>query len=117
MRNRLGPAATFERVREQLPMLLDTLPELAQRALHRLSQPENATDQAQWRAIAELRTELKDGARRTRLLVIGAALIVSAALIYGLDGYRPAMILNAPTLTWLLGGLGALAWWRGSRPG
>lgn len=117
MRNRLGPVATFERVRDQLPLLLDTLPELAQRALHRLSQPENSTDQAQGRAIAELRAELKDSSRRARLLVVGAALVVSAALIYGLDGYRPAMVFNAPMLTWLLGGLGALAWWRGSRPG
>jgi len=117
MRNRLGPVATFERVRDQLPLLLDTLPELAQRALHRLSQPDTQTDQAQWRAIEHLREELRDGQRRTRLLVIGAALIVSAALIYGLDGYRPAIVFNAPLLTWLLGGLGALAWWRGSRPG
>jgi ubiquinone biosynthesis protein len=118
MRNRLGPVATFERVREQLPLLLDTLPELAQRALHRLSQPDGAGPQAlQQQALEQLRAELREGQRRNRLLVIGAALVVSAAVIYGLDGYRPAMIFNAPMLTWLLGGLGALAWWRGSRPG
>jgi ubiquinone biosynthesis protein len=115
MRNRLGPMATFERVRDQLPLLLDTLPELAQRALHRLSQPEGAPAQAQQQALERLREEIRSDARRGRLLVIGAALVVSAALIYGLDGYRPPMLFNAPTLTWLLGTLGALAWWRASR--
>jgi ubiquinone biosynthesis protein len=117
MRNRLGPAATFERVREQLPLLLDTLPELAQRALQRLSQPEGAAAREQQRELERLRAELREGQRRNRLLVIGAALVVSAAVIYGLDGYRPRMFFNAPMLTWLLGALGALAWWRASRPG
>jgi ubiquinone biosynthesis protein len=116
MRNRLGPAATFERVRDQLPLLLDTLPELAQRALQRLSQPEGAAARGQQQALERLRAEMREGQRRNRLLVIGAALVVSAAVIYGLDGYRPTMVFNAPTLTWLLGALGALAWWRASRP-
>jgi len=114
MRNRLGPVATFERVRAQLPLLLDTLPELAQRALHRLSQPEDAAAQAQQKALAQLKEEIREGQRRNRLLVVGAALVISAALIYGLDGYRPAMFLNAPRLTWLLGALGLWYWWRAS---
>jgi ubiquinone biosynthesis protein len=117
MRNRLGPAATFERVRGQLPLLLDTLPELAQRALQRLSQPEGAAAREQQQALERLRAEMREGQRRSGLRVIGAALVVSAAVIYGLDGYRPPMVFNAPTLTWLLGALGALAWWRASRPG
>ncbi|MGH8482698.1 MAG: 2-polyprenylphenol 6-hydroxylase, partial [Nevskiaceae bacterium] len=117
MRNRLGPVATFERVRDQLPLLLDTLPELAQRALHRLSQPQDPDAQAQRQALEALRDEIRSDARRGRLLAIGAALIVSAALIYGLDGQRPAMFLNAPRLTWLLGALGLWYWWRASRPG
>jgi ubiquinone biosynthesis protein len=113
MRNRLGPAATFETVRAQLPVLLDTLPELAQRALARLSQADGGNSQE--RALDELRAEMREHARRNRLLLIGAALILSAALVLALDGYRPAVVLNAPPLTWLLGGLGAYAWWRGTR--
>jgi ubiquinone biosynthesis protein len=114
MRARLGPAATFERVRAQLPVLLDTLPELAQRALHRLSQPEDAAERAQLKALEDLRGEIREGQRRNRRLIIGAALVLSAALIYGLDGYRPAMIFNAPLLTWLLGAVGLAFWLRAS---
>jgi ubiquinone biosynthesis protein len=117
MRNRLGPAATFDRVREQLPVLLDLLPELAQRALQRLSQPHDAAGHAQRIAIEALREQLRSEARRNRLLGIGAALVVSAAVIYGLDGESPVRYFNAPGLTWLLGALGGLAWWRASRPG
>ncbi|MGQ0585907.1 MAG: ubiquinone biosynthesis regulatory protein kinase UbiB [Gammaproteobacteria bacterium] len=116
MGNRLGPAATFERVRAQLPQLLDTLPELAQRALQRLSQPGDPALAQQGKAIDELRREIRRDARRGRLLAIGGALIVSAALIYGLDGYRPAIVFGAPGLTWVLGILGAWFWWRASRP-
>ena len=115
MRNRLGPAATLDRVRDQLPLLLDTLPELAQRALHRLSQPSGDPGASQRAALDELRVDLAVNARRNRRLVIGATLILSAAVIYGLDGYRPLLVFNAPLLTWLLGFLGALSWWRASQ--
>jgi len=115
MRNRLGPAATLDRVRDQLPLLLDTLPELAQRALHRLSQPSGDPGASQRDALDALRVDLAVNARRNRRLVIGATLILSAAVIYGLDGYRPLLVFNAPVLTWLLGFLGALSWWRASR--
>jgi ubiquinone biosynthesis protein len=123
MRNRLGPVATFERVRAQLPALLDTLPELAQRALQRLSQPGDPGEIARQRVLEQLRDEIREGQRRNRLLVIGAALVISAALVYGLDGFRPAVWgfsvfgvpFSAPLWTWLLGPLGLWCWWQASR--
>ncbi len=113
MRTRLSPAAGLERMRAQWPALVETLPELAQRALHHWSSG-NSGAASQARAIAELREEIRRGQRRNRSLVIGAVLVLSAALIYGLDGYRPAMVFNAPLLTWLLGGLGLWFWLRGA---
>jgi ubiquinone biosynthesis protein len=115
MRTRLGPAATFDRVREQLPIVMDTLPELAQRALQRLSRPDDGA--AQLKVLENLRDEIRAGQRRTHALIAGATLILSAFLIYALDGYRPALVLNAPLLTWILGGLGFWVWFRvrGSR--
>ncbi len=123
MRNRLGPAATFERVRQQLPLLLDTLPELAQRALQRLSQPYDPAARAQQQELERLRAEMREGQRRNRLVVIGGALVLTAALVYGLDGYRPAVYgfsvlwwqFSAPLWTWVLGPLGLWCWWRASR--
>ncbi|MGH8630062.1 MAG: AarF/UbiB family protein, partial [Burkholderiales bacterium] len=122
MRNRLGPGATFERVRAQLPLLLDTLPELAQRALQRMSQPYDPAARAQQQALEQLRQELREGQRRNRLMVTGAALVLAAAVIYGLDGYRPDIYgfrllwwqFSAPLWTWVLGPLGLWCWWRAS---
>ena len=37
---------------------------------------------------------------------VGAALIISAALILGLDALHPATFEQTPLLTWLLGGIG-----------
>ena len=116
MRNRLGPAATFERVRGQLPLLLDTLPELAQRALQRLSQPPDASAHAQRAALEALRGQLRDDARRSRWLAFGTVLLLGSLLAWGLAGDAPRFF-SAPVPTWLLGGLGLLAWWRASRPG
>jgi len=67
----------------------------------------------QWRSedIEKLRGEMRSGNQRTVLAIIGSALIVCAAVIYGLDGYSPAMVGGAPLLTWVLGvaGVGLLA--------
>jgi ubiquinone biosynthesis protein len=49
---------------------------------------------------------LRSANRRTVAAIIGAGSLVAAALVYGLDGYAPAVIGGAPLLTWILGGLG-----------
>jgi ubiquinone biosynthesis protein len=38
--------------------------------------------------------------------VAGAALLISAAITLGLDGYAPYMLGSMPVSTWLLGGVG-----------
>lgn len=115
MRNRLGPGAAFDHLRAQLPTLMETLPALAQRALQRLSREDISGDAIQSKALDELREELRQGQQRNRRLVIGATLILCASLIYGLDGYRPAMVFNAPLLTWILAILGLGFWLRGPK--
>ena len=53
-----------------------------------------------------LRREIRETGQRIVLAIIGAAFILSAAIIYGLDGYSPVMLGGAPLLTWFLGSLG-----------
>jgi len=40
------------------------------------------------------------------LATVGSAFIICAAVIFGLDGFSPAMIGGIPYLTWLFGGVG-----------
>jgi ubiquinone biosynthesis protein len=108
MRARLGPAFALERLRDQLPILIETLPELASQALRRLQQGEvNAPAR-------EPSPDREAESRKSRLVQVGSVLVICSALIYGLDGYRPSLVLNAPVLTWILGLLGAYCWWRAS---
>jgi ubiquinone biosynthesis protein len=56
--------------------------------------------------LAAIRRELRRANQRTVLAVVGAACIVSAATIYGLDGFQPMLFGGAPLPVWVLGVLG-----------
>jgi ubiquinone biosynthesis protein len=60
--------------------------------------------------IEKLRYEMRTYNRRIVLAVIGSGFFLSAAIIYGLDGFSPVMVAGAPWLTWVFGtvGLGLL---------
>ena len=109
MSEQLGARHLLRNVRDSIPALSDTLPELPMLAHRFLDQAGNGKLQVEWtsKEIRKLRQELRRANRRTVSAVIGSGLILSAAVIYGLDGYAPLMLLDAPLLTWLLGGAGA----------
>ena len=92
------------------------MPELAHRLVARMERGEDPFGgERQARAIEELRAEMREQSRRQRGTVMGAALIVGALVVFGLDGYRPAMLYGVPLLTWLFGAAGALLWFRALR--
>ena len=57
----------------------------------------------------KLHLEIRRANRRTTKVVIGAVLLTCAVvLLQGIADYTPLKWANAPALTWMLGGLGAL---------
>ena len=114
MRDRLGPSAAIEQLRRNLPTLAETLPELAHRLLGQL---ENGNDpfSSTRRELQAIREELVRNQRRNAWMMAGTALVLAAALIFGLDGFRPAMLGDAPVLTWLCALAGSWAWWKAAR--
>ncbi len=48
--------------------------------------------------------------------MIGATLMLSALVIFGLDGYRPAIWNGMPVISWLLGASGLVLWLSARRP-
>jgi ubiquinone biosynthesis protein len=40
--------------------------------------------------------------------MVGGAFLISASLVYGLDGYTPLMVAGAPLLAWVFGALAVL---------
>ncbi|MGH8538934.1 MAG: ubiquinone biosynthesis regulatory protein kinase UbiB [Stenotrophobium sp.] len=111
MRARLGPAATLERMRAQLPELTQTLPELVHRALKQLERGEGF-GAGNRRMLEELRTEVRRANRRSLRIMAGGVCLICAALIFGLDGYRPVMAAGVPLWSWGLGVAGLLMWLR-----
>ena len=109
MSEQVGVRAFIQGLREEAPHWAERLPQvpaLLYDVLRRAEQGELkvVVSPAEWE---ELRYTLQRGQQRIYLAITGAAFLISAAVILGLDGYSPNMFGNAPILTWLLGGAGA----------
>jgi ubiquinone biosynthesis protein len=103
MSEQLGTRSLLRNLRDNVPSWSSTLPELPQLAHRVLDQAAAGKLQVEWRSdeLRQLRREVRRANRRTVGAVTGASLLLSAAVIYGLDGYAPAMVLGAPLLSWL----------------
>ncbi len=108
MSEQVGPRAFMRNLRTSLPVWTETLPEIPQLLHNTLEQAVNGKLRIEWHSeeLRQMRHELRAANRRTVAAIIGAGSIVAAALVYGLDGYAPAMIGDAPLLTWIFGTLG-----------
>ena len=110
MSEQVGPRALFEGVKGNLPLWAEKAPELPGLVHKALAQATSGQLKVEWqsRELERIRRELRAGQRRTFHAIVGAALLISAALIYGLDGLRPMLFGGAPVLTWLFGLLGVV---------
>lgn len=110
MREQVGLHAFFNKLREQAPQWAEKFPNLPALVHDVLQQAHDGKLRIEWKAheLEKIRVEIKRSIQRTFAAVVGAAFIVSAAVIKGLDGGSHVMLANAPLLTWLLGGMGLL---------
>ena len=108
MKEQLGARSMLRNLRESMPEWSNTLPEIPVLTHRLLEQATSGKLQLEWKSdeLRRLRSELRRANRRSISAIAGTGLIVSAAIIYGLDGRAPATLLGAPLLTWMLGGLG-----------
>ncbi|HWQ94234.1 MAG TPA: ubiquinone biosynthesis regulatory protein kinase UbiB [Gammaproteobacteria bacterium] len=110
MSEQVGTRALLRAVRENAPQWAEKMPDIPLLVHEVLEQARDGKLQIEWKSkeLNEIRREIRQAMVRGYTATIGAAFIISAAVIKGLDGYAPMMIGNAPVLTWLLGGIGAL---------
>ncbi len=107
MSEQVGPRAFIGRMRRSLPEWSEQLPEIPH-LLHRtLQQAVDGKLRVQWesRELEKLRKQMRRSNQRSLSAILAGAFLISASLIYGLDGYAPPMFGGAPLLTWILGGL------------
>jgi ubiquinone biosynthesis protein len=110
MSEQVGARAFAGRLRRSLPEWSEHLPEIPA-LLHRsLQQAADGKLRLQWesRELQQLRRQMKRANQRTLAAIVGGALLISASVIYGLDGYTPLMLGGAPLLSWLLGGVAVI---------
>jgi ubiquinone biosynthesis protein len=88
MWDRIGPTGQLARLRSQAPALMESLPELAQRALKLLAQgPAQGALSAD--NVETLRGEIHAANRRNLYAAAGGVAWIVAALLYGLTAHSP----------------------------
>ncbi len=105
MSEQLGARALLRNLRDSAPEWGKTIPGLPMLAHDFLEQATSGKLQLEWtsRELQQLRNDLRQSNRRSISAITGIGLILSATIIYGLDGHAPPVVLGAPWLTWILG--------------
>ncbi len=110
MSEQIGTRAFFNRFKENIPQWGEKLPEipsLVHEVLHqarhgKLEVRSNSED------LLLLRREIRRANHRTFFAILGGSMLISAALLLGLDGYSPRMAYGAPVISWALAAVGGI---------
>ncbi len=108
MHQRLGVRGLAKGLKDNLPRWLDRLPDLPNKTIDIIERLRDGKIQMELKAteLEKIRTEIRRSNQRTVLATVGSAFVICAAVIFGLDGFSPAMFGGIPYLTWLFGGVG-----------
>lgn len=108
MHQRLGVRGLAKGLKDNLPRWLDRLPDLPNKTIDIIERLRDGKIQVELKAteLEKIRTEIRRSNQRTVLATVGSAFVICAAVIFGLDGFSPAMFGGIPYLTWLFGGVG-----------
>ncbi len=109
MSEQVGLRGAAAGVRNSFPDYMEKLPRFPLLAYEVLDQAQRGTLKLQCSPdeLRQLRRDIRIASFRVYVAILAAGLIVSAAVLLGLDSYAPTMVFNAPLMTWLLGLLGA----------
>ena len=115
VQERIGPRAMLKELAKQAPRLGEVIPALPMLAVDVLRQARDGKLKVSLRSeeLNGIRKEIRQANQRTVLAVVGAAFVISASVLLGLDGYLPVMLGDAPVTSWLLGSVGLLLIWAG----
>lgn len=109
-KNTVGPKATFNKLKEHLPIMAEKFPELPEMAYQVLSDAAKGELEIKWKSkqLEDIKLQMAKNHRKNIMAICGGSLVVSAAIILGLDGFSPLMFGDAPLVTWVFGSLGGL---------
>jgi ubiquinone biosynthesis protein len=105
MSEQIGGRAFVNRLKQQVPQWGEKLPELPSLIFDVLHQAKHGTLEVKGNreALVEIQREIRRANQRTFFAILGSSLLISAALLMGLDGYAPARIAyGLPLESWAL---------------
>ncbi|MES0327750.1 MAG: ubiquinone biosynthesis regulatory protein kinase UbiB [Gammaproteobacteria bacterium] len=109
MEEQVGTKAMLRSLKENLPYMVEKLPEMPSLIYEALKNSAEGQDQEkQLQEIREMRAEFKRANQRNIIAIGGASLLISAFIVFGLAGEEIAMFMGAPILSWILGGIGSV---------
>jgi hypothetical protein len=88
--------------------ILPEIPGLLHKVLTRMEKGAMQNQADSIKSIEEIRKELRRSNKQMFRVIVGASFILSAVVMQALGGQGQLMFGNAPVITWMLGGLGAL---------
>ena len=108
MHEKMSWQAALKTLQQEAPNWIQTLPKLPS-MLHDIAQ--QAQDgklkmQLSSQDLKKLQQEIRSASYRSAGAISGAAFVIGAAIIKGLDGYAPTMIADMPILSWTFGIVG-----------
>jgi ubiquinone biosynthesis protein len=109
MEEQVGARAMLRGMKENLPEMVEKLPEVPGLIYQALKQYADGDQQRQhMRAMQEIREEIRRANQRSVISITGASFLLGAVIVYGLGDMTSTILLGAPVLTWFLGGSGLL---------
>ncbi|MDQ7073240.1 MAG: ubiquinone biosynthesis regulatory protein kinase UbiB [Gammaproteobacteria bacterium] len=110
MHEKIGWQAALKTIQQEAPNWLQTLPKLPvmMQDIAQQAQDGKLKMQLSSNDLKELKQEVRNASYRSAAAISGAAFMVGAAIIKGLDGYSPIMLAGMPILSWVFGVWGAI---------
>ena len=108
MEEQVGASSMMNALKDNIPHLIEKLPEmpgLIYAATKKIAEGEE--HELNLLEMQKIRDEIRRSNQRTALTIVGTGLIMAGLIVYGLDGFTPAMVGGAPLISWIAGGLGA----------
>ena len=108
MEEQVGPSSMMNALKDNIPHLIEKLPEmpgLIYAATKKIAEGEQ--HEKNLLEMQKIRDEIRRSNQRTALTIAGTGLIMAGLIVYGLDGFTPAMVGGAPLISWIACGLGA----------
>ncbi|RFA30675.1 ubiquinone biosynthesis regulatory protein kinase UbiB [Alkalilimnicola ehrlichii] len=110
MSEQLGARALLRQIKKELPRWGEELPAIPRRLYETFDELGAARRELaqQSEELERLRADLRAMSTRFVIGTAGAALLICAFILLGMDGFSPAMFAGAPIATWATGAVGAI---------